>query len=190
MVIVETSKRFESALLVPVPAVAAAVDVFRQRLDPSADRGIPPHVTILYPFAPPESLDGHLMASLQDLFRTVPPFQFHFRTVHWFGNEVLWLGPNPDTPFRELTQLVAARWPDFPPYRGEHSDPIPHLTIGVGASIEELEQAEHQVADRLPISALAHEVWLMTGSEDSNSWKLETAFQLGVSEANRRVGRS
>jgi hypothetical protein len=108
----------------------------------------------------------------------------------WFGSEVLWLAPNPDTPFRELTQLVAARWPDVPPYGGEHSDPTPHLTIGDGASIEELEQAERQVADRLPISAFAHEVWLMTGSDGPNSWKLQAVFRLGESEATRRVERS
>ena len=172
------SERFESALLVPVPSAAAAVDALRRRLDPSAVWGVPVHVTILYPFLPPEGLDANIVADLEILFRTVPSFRFELRTVNWFGTTVLWLAPDPDTPFRELTRLVTTRWPDLPPYGGEVSDPVPHLTVGEGAPAEQLEEAALQVAERLPIAAVAEEVWLMTGTYAPNTWTLEAAFPL------------
>jgi hypothetical protein len=36
----------------------------------------------------------------------------------WFGQEVVWLVPQPAGPFRALTRAVAAAFPDYPPYDG------------------------------------------------------------------------
>jgi 2'-5' RNA ligase len=175
--------RFESALLIPVPSAAAVVDALRLRLDPSAGRGVPAHVTILYPFVPPEALDAAVAAELESLFGDVPAFSFELRTVKWFGTTVVWLAPEPDTPFRELTRRVTARWRDVPPYGGAVSDPVPHLTIGDGATSSELKEAARQVSESLPIAALAREVWLMTGTSSPNTWTLDAAFPLGGAQS-------
>ena len=45
----------ESAIIVPVQ-VPVAVGRLRDRMDPSAAQGVPAHVTLLYPFMPPEAL--------------------------------------------------------------------------------------------------------------------------------------
>ena len=42
----------ESAVLVPVPEAERAVSRHRARLDGAAARGVPAHVTVLYPFVP------------------------------------------------------------------------------------------------------------------------------------------
>jgi hypothetical protein len=43
----------ESTILVPVPEAEPVVGQLRARLDRAASRGIPAHVTVLYPFVPP-----------------------------------------------------------------------------------------------------------------------------------------
>ena len=92
-------------------------------------------------------------ADLRTTFGSVPSFPVQFHAVKWFGKKVAWLAPEPDTPFRVLTQRVAERWPDLPPHGGQHPDPTPHLTIGDGASDEELKEAARLDAEELPISA-------------------------------------
>ena len=52
----------ESALLLLVPAAEPVVGSHRAQLDLSARNGEPAHFTVLYPFLPPERLDGGVFA--------------------------------------------------------------------------------------------------------------------------------
>ena len=45
---------------------------------------------------------------------------------------VVWLAPEPAEPFIALTELLAAAFPDHPPYEGAHDEIVPHLTLGLG----------------------------------------------------------
>ena len=101
-------------------------------------------MTVLYPFVPPELIDAGLLAKLQAVVGSVPSFSVHFLTVNWFADQVVWLAPEPDAPFRELTKLVTERWPSLPPYGGKYPDVTPHLTFGEGGS-DEPEEAARQV---------------------------------------------
>jgi hypothetical protein len=56
MAVVPDTAPTESALVVVVPEAEAAVNAHRRRLDPAAAWGVPAHVTVLYPFAPPHTL--------------------------------------------------------------------------------------------------------------------------------------
>jgi 2'-5' RNA ligase len=164
---------------VPVPAAASLVDEWRRRLDPSAAWGVPPHVSLLYPFVPPAEVDIALVRDLTAIVAAVPAFRFRLESVGWFGDRVLWLAPEPAVPFKALVERLSARWPEYPPYGGDFSELVPHLTIGENAPREELEQAAGAISARLPVRCFAGEVWLMTGSPDS--WALHTGFALGDS---------
>ena len=63
-----------SALLVAVPEAEPAVAEHRARLDSSARDGVPAHLTVLYPFLPPASIDRAVLASLRGLFAGFAPF--------------------------------------------------------------------------------------------------------------------
>lgn len=131
----------ESALLVTVPAAEPAVARHRSRLDTSAAVGVPAHITVLYPFLPPDLIDADTHATLTRLFASVPGFRFTLDRTRWFPDPVLWLGPSDPAPFSALTGLVAAGFPSCPPYGGQVAEVIPHLTIGDGAPRAELEAA-------------------------------------------------
>ena len=116
----------ETAVIVPVLALESVVGEFRAALDHSAPWGVPPHVTVCYPFVPPSAVNADTIAALRAA--VVPAFECTFRAVRWFGNDAVWFVPEPEAPFHTLTVEVLRRFPDHPRYGGA-VDPIPYLTI-------------------------------------------------------------
>ena len=57
-----TRQATQSAVIVAIPEAEAAVAALRLRLDPAAAWGVPAHVTVLYPFLPPDEIDGRALA--------------------------------------------------------------------------------------------------------------------------------
>jgi 2'-5' RNA ligase superfamily len=173
----------ESALLVTVPAAEPVVARHRSRLDTSAAVGVPAHITVLYPFLPPDLIDADTHATLARLFAPVPSFRFTLDRTRWFSDPVLWLAPSDPAPFSALIELVVAAFPNCPPYGGRVAEVIPHLTIGDGAPRADLEAAETEVRPHLPIDAEATEITLMTGPPPSSGspgsrWTIVATFPL------------
>lgn len=143
-----------SALIVPVPAAEQLVGSWRWQLDRSARWGIPAHITLVYPFAPPETVDAGAVSRLRTLVGGAEPFAFSLVGPRRFGNQVLYLAPSPDGPFRTLTENIVREFPDYPPYGGSFREVIPHLSIAAGATLEEIAVAEAEVTPGLPNSIL------------------------------------
>ena len=161
----------QSALIVPVGAAESVVGGFRADLDPAAALGVPAHVTVIAPFAPPRLIDGNLLAALAEAVRTVSAFDAVFAQVAWFADTVVWLAPEPSAPFRELTERVWARFPDYPPYGGIYNDIVPHLTIGENSSLNDMRAAAQVIERSLPITARVDRVALIQGSAAAASWR-------------------
>jgi 2'-5' RNA ligase superfamily len=162
----------ESAVLVPVPEAEPAVGRHRIRLDRAAVQGVPAHVTVLYPFVPPPEITAATIEVLAAAVGTVAAFDCRFATTAWFGEEVAWLAPRPDAPFRALTRAVCAAFPGYLPYGGRHDDAVPHLTIGdrPPGGVSDLRAAEADVLTALPIRARISRARLMTGTSEPDSW--------------------
>ena len=156
---------WQSALLVPVPAAEPAVAEHRARLDGSARDGVPAHLTVLYPFLSPAVIDGAVLAALGRLFAGFTAFAFTLDRVAWFGDAVVFLGPQDPAPFRALTDLAFTAFPSCPPYGGQHADVVPHLTIGDRGGLAALATAGAAVVPHLPVEATATEVILMAGPQ-------------------------
>jgi 2'-5' RNA ligase len=165
----------ESALIVAVPEAEPLVGEWRLRYD-NADLGIPAHITLLYPFVPAEVVDERLLAELGELFAAVPAFPVVFRRVARFA-DVAWLAPEPDEPFRRLTELIVGRYPGYPPYEGIHDQVIPHLTVAVGDA-ELQDRVDAALTPALPIAADVHDVVLLVEQADGN-WRAHSRFSLG-----------
>jgi len=172
----------ESTILVPVPEAEPVVGHLRARLDRSANRGVPAHVTVLYPFVPPGQITAAVIGEAAAAVASVPGFECRFAGIGWFGDQVVWLAPEPASPFRALTAAVHEAFPQCPPFRGEFADVIPHLTIGdrPDGGPDVLRAAEAEVQPALPIRTRVSWAWLMTGSQAPGSWQLRAAFPLGT----------
>jgi 2'-5' RNA ligase len=148
-----------TALIVPVPEAESQVGEIRLAHDWSAARGVPAHITVLFPFLDTEELDEGAIA---DLIAGFPAFDFELDRVEHFPDGTTWLHPSPSLPFVDLTAAVWQRWPERPPYEGIHDEVIPHLTLSDSAPIE----AQFE----LPISARAREVTLIEEHEQDGRW--------------------
>lgn len=171
----------ESCLLVPVPEAEPAVGRLRARLDRAAAWGVPAHVTILYPFLLPDAITSEVLELAAAAVASVSAFECTFARTRWFGEDVLWLAPEPDQPFRALTTALHAPFPQCPPIGGIHPDVVPHLTIGdrPPGGLAILEAAEADVGPALPVRTLVRRAWLMTGTQAAASWRVAAELPLG-----------
>ena len=157
----------ESALVIAVPEAEPLVSEWRAKHDWSAQRGVPAHITLIYPFAPTETVDEELLRRLRELFASQAPITFELPRVERFP-EVAWLAPEPAQPFTALIELVATRFPDYPPYEGIHDEVIPHLTVAEGG-VELQDRVEAAVSRHLPIRAHASDVAFLF-EDDEGRW--------------------
>jgi len=170
----------QTAVIVDVPAAEEAVGAHRARWDRAAGWGVPAHVTVLYPFVPPAALDEEVLWSLAAAVARVPRFTATWESSGWFGEEVLWLAPQPQDAFRALTTEVSQAFPDYPPYGGRFADVVPHLTVGDAGTPEELREAERHILPQLPISMEVTSAALWRGAETPGSWQPVALLPLGA----------
>jgi 2'-5' RNA ligase len=171
----------ETTLVILVPEVEGLVRSFRDRYDPSAKAGMPAHITLLYPFKSPDEIDGPVLDTLRHCFSHFMPFEFGLTTIKRLAGEVLYLVPEPEEPFRQITLAIWRCYPETPPYGGRYSTVIPHLTaahlVGEERLGEVARKFEKASQGRLPIQAEAAEVALM--DTRSGRWEMNTMFKLG-----------
>ncbi len=169
----------ESAIVILVPEAEALVESFRQQYDPSAARGMPSHVTMLYPFKPPSELTPDMIRKLGELFANCSCFTVVFPEARCLPG-VLYLAPIPQTPFRRLIRLLARNFPETPPYRAQFTGVIPHLTVAQITDerrLREVTRAFQQSArKRLPIRTRVTEVTLM--DNERGAWRIRHRFSL------------
>ncbi len=170
----------ESALIVEVPEADDLVGRWRLRHDPVAAGGIPAHVTVLYPFVPPGRITAATLDGLERALAGVDAFAYALTGLGRFPG-VLWLRPEPEEPFHELTRRLSRSFPEYPPYGGRHPDSQPHVTVAQVAPSQQddlAERIEASIADDLPVRAVASAVSLFVGRDDG-TWRREHVVPLG-----------
>ncbi|HEX3932926.1 MAG TPA: 2'-5' RNA ligase family protein [Nocardioides sp.] len=172
----------ETAVIIPVAPAEMAVSKHRLRFDVAASKGVPAHVTVLFPFVSPVDVDDQVIARLAAVFAAASPFDCTFDRCAWFGDDVLWLAPERDQEFRCLTEQVVEKFPGYLPYGGVHDDVVPHLTVGESrrGTVGDLKAAESDISGKLPIVARIDHALLMAGTDQPDSWR--TVARLPLAE--------
>lgn len=174
----------ETAVIIPIEAAEAAVAEHRRYLDATASWGVPAHVSVLWPFMHPSTIDIGVISRLRSAVGSVQAFDCTFARCDWFGDDVLWLAPEPDQPFQELTSsAVWHAFPDHPPYGGAFDDIVPHLTVGERSPLSALRDAAESVSHQLPITAHIERAVLIAGTAEPDSWRTVHEFPLPVRTA-------
>jgi 2'-5' RNA ligase len=165
-----------SAVIVELD-VPVEIEALRRVHDPAAADGVPAHVTVLYPFLPAGRLDDRVRASLDGIAAQVEPFEVTFTTVATWPSTV-YLVPEPDEPFRRLTELVVQAYPGHPPYGGVHAEIVPHLTVA-DRSEPPLGPIASAAARALPFRARASAIDLLATASGPPHWRRRWRFPLG-----------
>ena len=121
----------QTGLVLHVPEVRSIVGPIRRKHDPAASVGMPPHVTLIYPFMDSRAFDAAARRRLNSVCATTSPISMRFKGCGMF-DRVLWLAPEPEEPIIGLVRSMAAAFPDYPPFGGAFAEIIPHLTVAHG----------------------------------------------------------
>ena len=164
-----------TALIVAVP-LPPHIEAIRHQHLPPGDLAVPAHVTVLYPFVPAGTIDDDVAHRVDTALAGFDAFRFRLTRVEQFPGGLVYLAPEPADRFRELTERVAAYWPEHPPYSGAFSQITPHVTM----AHRKLEAGAHQeLGAALPLEFAASEVALVEEAGD-RSWSTVCRFPLGV----------
>lgn len=125
-------------------------------------KGIPPHVTLLYPWRTPP-LDVRDIEAARAAIAICSAFPITFSGIGRFPRDrTLYLKIQDTLPLYTLMQAIWGAFPDTPPYRGEFREVIPHLTIATADNDFELDQLEQEIRLRLdphlPLSVEAQSI--------------------------------
>ncbi len=168
-----------TALILEVPSVPERLEALRRSHDPLASSGIPPHITILFPFRSAESIDQDVRRALADEIGRTENITIELSKIGRFP-EVVWLGPENPAPLADLTRRLSIRFPDCVPYDGRHQTTIPHLTIAHG-SMANLDPVEAEVRsvmeDEGPITFEARYASLFI-QDSTRRWSSNEAYRL------------
>jgi len=161
----------ETALVVLLPELEPLIGGWRRRYTGDGARGMPPHVTLIIPFADSADL-GDLLGPLGRVVSAFAAFEVTLvRTARFPG--LVYLRPEPDEPFVAMTEALAAAFPDFPPYAGEFQEIVPHITVGQ-ADDAVLTDLERELAPKLPVQVRVERAWLVENT--AAGWRRHTAF--------------
>ena len=122
--------QLETALLI-VPPKPVQVFSFpiRERHDlESFKSNVPAHITLLYPFVPPEQVEDAI-EELNRLCAGVTPFEVKLDHYGRFKGAIF-LEPSDLEPIMQLHRRLSQAFPEYPVYEGEHGAELhPHLTL-------------------------------------------------------------
>lgn len=154
-----------TALIVEIPDAESIVSDIRRRYDPVSQRGIPAHITALYPFVVLDDINEVVLHRVQSCAKQIRVFDFDLIGLNEFP-DAIWLKPDPDAPLRALTQSLTNEFPDFAPYGGKFADPHPHLTLAQVGDVEHqrilISELTRQLQGHLPHRCHASALSLFT----------------------------
>ncbi|MBJ9594345.1 MULTISPECIES: 2'-5' RNA ligase family protein [Burkholderia] len=167
-----------TAFVVEVSAAEPAVADLRRRFDASASLGVPPHITLLFPFMSPDEITSTVIRQSESALSFVPSFDFSLTQIGRFPTTT-YLTPDPAEPFVALTTALVERFPGYRPYGGVHDGTIPHLTVAHGDAATANSAAialEERLRMLAPIRTRCSSVSLLENT--SGRWKQMHVFEL------------
>jgi 2'-5' RNA ligase len=142
--------------------------------------GVPPHITLLYPWRDPVAeADLEQVSAITHRYQS---FDVEFTTVRRFDTGVVHLHPEPQTGLNQLMAELVESFPDTPPYGGSIDHPIPHLTVGKAPPGDELDRLHATVVEALssmlPVAVRVEAISVMEKQIDS-TWQTVADLPLG-----------
>lgn len=165
----------DTALIIRVE-LPAALAALRLRSDANAADGVPAHVTLLYPFAAPASLDDGVLGAVADIVGGHAAWQIVLgERRRW--PDTLYVSVEPEAPVRALQAELAAAFPSLPLYGG--SFPFtPHVTIAEGPGALDPAVDADPAWEDLPFACEADAVEIIVHGGEGG-WHVARRFPLG-----------
>ncbi|HEX3052076.1 MAG TPA: 2'-5' RNA ligase family protein [Aggregatilineaceae bacterium] len=138
----------------------------------------PAHISVLYPFVPPDRLED-ACETLRTLCADVTPFEITLAGYDRFPGTTF-LNPVNPTPIHQLYAKIHARFPDYLPYGGAFGPDIhPHMTVAQFKT--EADQQQAVFPPYAPVTFLARRLHVLSGpSTLDRPWLTEAVIPFGL----------
>ncbi|MBN4046484.1 2'-5' RNA ligase family protein [bacterium AH-315-P15] len=167
--------------MLPIPELEKHIGRWRKTCDPAAMMGVPPHITLTFPFHPWKGCDDPGLKALKDIARAQPPIDLTFEGLGSFPG-TLYFWPEPADVLVDLIERIHSAYPGYPPYRGAFEHVIPHLTVGDRLNPEQSKclcgEIMETLAPQMPLHARATKIQLL--ESDGSVWSERAAWRLGT----------
>jgi 2'-5' RNA ligase len=152
-------------LIIPPPEVQAFAAPLRQKYAPDISMQGPSHITLFFPFVPPDEVPA-ASNLLRTLCNGVAPFQLKLDHYSQFEG-TRYLAPSNPEPILSLHKLLLTNFPDYLPYEGQHgTELVPHLTLAHNENPKEVMQVVLPPAPSLIFTV--HQLHLYLGPSEGN----------------------
>jgi hypothetical protein len=133
-----------------------------------ANLGVPPHITLLYPWRDAPLSDDDL-EQLRTVLSKHQAFSLCFDRLETFEVGAIYLALQDGSSARAIMVDLMKAFPDTPPYGGAFLDPVPHLTIAkCDPENVQVLKAEIARALRLPLEFSVGEIAVMEEAAGGN----------------------
>jgi len=159
---------------------AAPFDAVLAEFNPSTfGKGIPFHITLLYPFAARDDLTDALVMDVRAFFAARAPLAFALTRIEEFPG-VIYAAPEPVDPMRATMHALHAHFPDLPPYGGVFEEVILHATLTEEPADQQRigNEIERRLAPHLPREIRLDAATLLAEFE-LDRWREREEFPLG-----------
>ncbi|WP_328946783.1 2'-5' RNA ligase family protein [Streptomyces sp. NBC_00250] len=166
-----------TAVVIVLPDAAPLLDA-AWRIDPAlVRRGVPAHVSLLYPFVPESTLTDQDEQSVRSLAAKFPAADLLLEVVVTASGFVAVAVPG----LQPVVDAFRAQWPGVRPYKGRFGErPAAHVTVALGADDPTAAaQVRAAVGSLLPLRTRATAVQLVVLTEEG--WRARLTVPLGGS---------
>ena len=155
----------------------------RARCVGDAADGVPAHVTLLYPFVGPDTLDRGVRARVASVAARHRPFEFDLSgPFRW--PDTIYAGVEPAGTFLAIHRELAAAFPDFPIYgRPPGFELVPHVTVADGPFVDDPSVARDPAWSSVPVRRAARALEVIA-SDGGGRWRLVWRLTLGLQSAH------
>jgi 2'-5' RNA ligase superfamily protein len=176
----------QTAVLIALPQLIEYTDRWRStsgspgRPDLALSRRIPPHVTVLVPWAPHHDpgLFERAVERLVRVVRAIGPLNLTFPTAGLFPGGTVWLRPEPFGKVLELVTKVLAAFPEYPAYGGIHPEPHPHVSVSSAGGPAVLAHVEAALKLAPPPPVRVEELTIWREDSTADAWHQVAAVRL------------
>lgn len=160
-----------SSVDIIIPEFDEIIGKWRKKTVADASLGVPPHITLLWPwFSAP--VDAEHIDVLRDVLSDFDPFTICFNGIKTFGASVIYLSLEKDSQALKLMERCAAAFPEYPLYKGKVKDPVPHVTIAKAESENVFNELYEQIDKELSkVFPLCFDVKAVTVMEQQKNMK-------------------
>jgi 2'-5' RNA ligase len=164
----------EGSALVLRVTLPPALEALRLRHVPDGVAGVPAHVTLLYPFADPASIDGPVRATIAAIAGRHAAWSMDL-VERCALPDTLYVSVEPERPLRALQAELAGAFPTLPLY-GRAFAFTPHVTVVEGRGVADRSVAGDPAWRTLPVTCLADAIELIV--RDAGRWRTDHRFPL------------